>query len=398
MAMTCREPRPRVLDWTCWSRFGVVGLAVAVAGDHACERDGEGRDDPRRLRSMVVSAHRPRLRLRFALMLSVFVLVVFPASAQAHGATDPVASNYLARLGSVPAGLQAHVVDGDLRMWIRVPADRTVVVLDYNHAPYLRFTRAGVAVNQNSVMYYYNLVPPSPPPARLTHSAPPRWQRVSSGHTYLWHDGRLQDLAAQELRPGQRYVGVWRVPLLVDGRATALSGGVWFRPPPSPVWFWPIVVIVLCVVAAWRVKNPRLDQRTARLLALGALGAVAVVGIGRGLHGRPGVSVFQLLELGLILAFVLWGLFRVLVQRAGYFLYLLIGIVALWQGLVMIPTLFHGFVLIALPAFVARAATVLALGAAAGLCLMVFRLFDQREESSSAEEFDEEDVGAWRPV
>jgi hypothetical protein len=245
-------------------------------------------------------------------------------------------------------------------------------------------------------MYYYNQVPPSVPPRGLKRSTPTRWFQVSSGHTYLWHDGRLQDLSAQALLPGQRYVGEWHIALLVDGRAAALSGGVWFRPAPSLAWLWPIAVIVLCALAAWRVKDPRLDQWTARLLALGALGAVAVAGIGRGLHGRPGVSVFQLVELGLILAFVLWGLFRVLAQRAGYFSYMVIAIVALWQGLVMIPTLFHGFVLIAVPAFVARVATVVALGAGAALLLLAIRLFDQREESSSAEEFDENDDGAWR--
>ncbi len=59
----------------------------------------------------------------------------------------------------LPAGLQAKVIDGDLRMWLQVPRDQTVVVLDYRGAPYVRFSPAGVDVNHNSSMYYLNQTP-----------------------------------------------------------------------------------------------------------------------------------------------------------------------------------------------------------------------------------------------
>jgi hypothetical protein len=80
----------------------------------------------------------------------------FPGSASAHGPVAPVALDYLARVASLPAGLDAKVVDGDQRMWLQVPAAQTVLVLDYAGAPYLRFSRAGIEVNQNSAMYYLN--------------------------------------------------------------------------------------------------------------------------------------------------------------------------------------------------------------------------------------------------
>ena len=51
----------------------------------------------------------------------------------------------------------------------------------------------------------------------------------------------------------------------------------------------------------------------------------------------------------------------------------------------MIPTLLNGFVLIAVPAFVARAATVSALGAGAGLFLMAIRIQDWQDEPPSAD-------------
>jgi hypothetical protein len=133
------------------------------------------------------------------------------------------------------------------------------------------------------------------------------------------------------------------------------------------------------------VKRHSLDQWTARLLALGALGSVAAAATGRELHGRPIVSLLQQVELGLILAFVLWGLFRLLLQRPGFFSYFVIAIAALWEGLEMLPTLLRGFVLISEPPFVARTATILALGTGICLLLMVFRLYDQRDPRSTQE-------------
>jgi hypothetical protein len=161
------------------------------------------------------------------------------------------------------------------------------------------------------------------------------------------------------------------------------------------------VVLLLCVVAAWRVRRPQVDRGTARLLGLGALAAIAVAGVGREFHGRPSVSVFQLVELAAILAFVAWASYRVGFRRPGAFTVFAIAVVALWEGLSLLPTLTHGFVLIALPAFVARLATVLALGAATGLLLLMFRLYDQQDELSADRPYsaptqrDGQDEDAW---
>jgi hypothetical protein len=316
-----------------------------------------------------------------------------PAVAQAHGPVAPVALDYLALVRQLPPGLDAKVVDGDQRMWLQVPAGETVVVLDYRGAPYLRFTRQGVAVNHNSPMYYLNQTPVAlRPPPSLGPKTPPKWLPVTSAHAYGWHDGRLHALAAVALAPGASFVGTWRVPIVVDGRSTAISGGLWHRGPPSLVWFWPIAVLLLCLLAERRLRRPALDQWTARLLGVAALAAVAVAAVGYELHGRPVVSTFQLATLAAILAFVVWGLFRVIFQRAGFLTYLVIAIVALWHGLELFQTLDNGFVLIALPAFVARTASVVALGAGIGLLLMVFRLAELRHERSQEDERQPEEL------
>ena len=277
------------------------------------------------------------------------------------------------------------MVDGDLRMWLRVPADRTVVVLDYRGSPYLRFSPAGVAVNHNSTMYYLNQTPfAQTPPANLTPRTPPSWYRVSSGHAYEWHDGRLHALASVALTPGVSFVGRWKVPLRVDGRLAAIDGGLWHADNPSIVWFWPILVVVACVLAAWRLRRRRLDELIARTLALSGWWPSPSPGWACSSMGGLRVSVFQMVELAFILAFVGWGLWRALLHGPRYFSAFLIAVGAVWAGGVLVPTLLHGFVLIALPAVVARTVTVVCLASGAGLLLLVFRLFDDDDDRDAA--------------
>jgi hypothetical protein len=332
----------------------------------------------------------------------VAALAAFPVPASAHGPVAPIASSYQARVSQAPVGLDAKVIDGDQRLWLKVARGRTVVVLDDRGAPYLRFSRSGVEVNHNSAIYYLNQTPVAEvPPSNLTRTTPPSWHRVRGSDAYGWHDGRLHALAAVALSPGASYVGRWTIPVTVDARPAAISGGLWHADDASIAWFWPIVVILACVVAAWRVRRPALDVFVARTLSFTALAGVTVGGVARQLHGRPTVGASQVIGLVLILAFVAWAISRLLVRRPGYFFFLVVSVAALWQGAELIGTLRNGFVLAAVPSFVARLAAVICLGTGAGLLLMVFRLSPRRDEGSahrpddSADEPEFDDERAW---
>ncbi len=333
-----------------------------------------------------------RRRWRALSLVAAAVLVAaLPGAAEAHGPIAPIASKYLARINTVPPGLDAKVIDGDLRLWLSVPASQTVVILDYRGAPYLRFSAAGVAVNENSSMSYLNQAPAEVPPSNLGPSTPPKWSSAGGGHSYQWHDGRLGSLATVALAPGRSYVGRWFIPVRVDGRLSSIAGGLWHAPNPSIVWFWPIIVILACTLAAWRVRSAVLNVRVTRVLAIAALTATVVSAVGQGLHGRPTVSVLQLITLAAVLAFVGWALRRLILRRAGYFTYFVIAFVAIWEGAELIPTLLDGFVLAAVPAFVARAAAVVCLGSGLGLLLVAFRLVDPFEREARAAATDQFD-------
>jgi hypothetical protein len=319
---------------------------------------------------------RQRGRITGALIVIVAALAA-PSPAAAHGPVDPPASSYLARVSRLPAGVTAKVIDGDQRLWLRVDPRRTVVVLDYQGAPYLRFGPAGVAVNTSSAMYYLNQVPAQIPPQGTGAAARPHWSKVSSGHAYGWHDGRLHALATTALAPGASYLGRWQVPVRVDGARAAIAGGLYYRASPSIVWFWPILVALVCVLAARRLRRPELDERVARALAAIALAGFTVAVCGQQLHGRPSVSVGQGVVLAAALAFAAWGAWRLVIHRHGWFTFFLIAAVAIWEGASLIAVLLDGYVLLALPPLLARIAVTACLSAGVALLPVVFALAER---------------------
>jgi hypothetical protein len=334
------------------------------------------------------TVHR-RIWLLVCLLAGVAALT--PASADAHGATNPVASSYLARITSRPTGFSARVVAGDLRLWLRVPRHVSVLVLDYRGAPYLRFDDGRIWANRESQAYYYNQIPPANPPSRLGKTTPPHWLAVGHGYSYEWHDGRLSALAFEAIAPDSSYVGAWRIPLVLDGRQLAVTGALWFRAAPSIAWFWPIVVLLVCVLAALRLRDLQIDAAVARFVALFTLVGITLAAIGRDLHGQPGLSGFGVAELTFIAVLAAWTAWRAVRDRVRAFAYCLIVVAALWEGITLIPTLLHGYVLLALPPFLGRLATVMCLAGAVALALPTIRLYraalaeEQLEPADSAE-------------
>ena len=315
-----------------------------------------------------------RSAARAAVVLALLAAAagVLPGRASAHaGLTAPAATSFVARIGSVPAGLEARVVDGDQRLWLRASPRLTAYVLGFEGEAYLRFSPAGVAVNVHSPAYYLNRTRPLKPPATLGPGTVPLWKPVSRGHTYSWHEDRLHSLAAAARTPGSSYVGRWTIPVLTGGGMTSITGGLWHADPPSRIWFWPIVVVLACLAAVLRLRDRRRDAVAAAVLAAAALGAATLGRLGRELYGRPTVSTGQLALVALTCA----------VAAALALLYLrptwralagtVIAALGIYQGLALVGTLLHGFVLSVLPAWLERAAAVTSLAAGIGLLVVV---------------------------
>ena len=297
--------------------------------------------------------------------------LIFPATALAHGRNAPVATSFRARVDQVPArALEAKVVDGDRKLWLRVPSRVTLTVLGFDREPYIRFEPAGVYLNLRSPTYYLNRPRPLYAPAGTSASAPPDWKRVTHGHTYSWHENRLHALERLVNGGKARKVGRWSVPVEVAGGRSLIGGTLSYVPGPRG-WVWPLAVITAIGVA---LAAAALRRRYAEVaLPVLALAAALVARLGRELYGRPEVTAASLAVavLSCVLALaLLWGLFKARAERRQL-VALVIGGLALYQGLTLAPTLTKGVVLAALPANIERAGVATALACAVATLAVV---------------------------
>ena len=327
-------------------------------------------------------ARRTNSRLTRVLVTGAVVgaALVSPGVAFAHvGKSAPVATNFDAQLRGVKPvsrAIEAKVVDGDRELWLRVSPAATVLIPGAEGEPLLRFDRAGVFVNSRSLTAQSDRIDRFDLRPDPNLHARPLWHRLSSGHSYLWHEHRLH--AFEPLARGHHtttIVGRWSVPLLIDGRHHALVGSLVYRPPAS-AWPWILLACALAVISAGTLAlSLRAARQMAVLAALVAVLLVWVLRIGRELYGRPGIGVTGYAEMvltSLIGVALLYGLLHG-DRGVRLFTAFLVAFGCLYQGLTMLPVLTHSVALTALPTVVARVGVAAILGLGAGVLAITLR-------------------------
>jgi hypothetical protein len=295
-----------------------------------------------------------------------------PATASAHaGLTRPVASDYVAIVTGAPPGVAVRVVDGDQQLWMSVNPRLSVIVLGLRGEPYLRFSPHGVDENLRSPTVYLNRPVPAELPPGLGAGVRPQWRRLTGAHSYMWYENRLQALALGAHRDSPGSVGAWVIPMVVDGRRTQVRGRLDFQPRPTRLWLWPVVVGLASIPAVLRLQVTRFTRRLVRILALIAVPAVIVGRVGRELYGHPGVALAQMIDLAatgllgvLLIAWLLRG-------RRWEPAALIASVLAVYEGVLLLPTLERGFVLAVDPAVIERSAASVCLAAGLGGLLSI---------------------------
>src|SRR3954454_7837067 len=118
-----------------------------------------------------------------------------PAAALAHGGNGGAASDYRVRISGYSgdrSGFELRIIELGNRVELRRTTAATVVVLGYEHEPYLRLDAGGVFENVNSPAHYLNQnrFASTVPPASATATATPSWTRIEAGASVRWHDHR----------------------------------------------------------------------------------------------------------------------------------------------------------------------------------------------------------------
>jgi hypothetical protein len=308
---------------------------------------------------------------RRSALLAVALALPAPATAYAHTG-GRIATDFEARVaGLAPRapGVRARVIGGDLKLELAVSGGHDVVVLGLEGEPFLRFTAAGVAANAASPTAWSTGVVARADAVKP--AAGPVWRRVSSGHTYAWHENRLRPRPSV---PGggatPRRVAPWSIPLLVDGRRTRLGGWEWYASGPAPwPWLAALLVPLAAAIAAVRYGRRRLQRRLAAVLVPVAVGAWLVGWIGILVDGGASTLVVALAAAYAAVTILLVA--AALAAATGDARMAVAGVVGALAAVFTLPEVeafTRGFVLSALPATAARAAAIVSF--TAGLALV----------------------------
>ncbi len=290
--------------------------------------------------------------------------------ASAHLRSGTVAVDY--RVGvahPVTQAYTARIYQSDHGLSLTQRPAHVVTVLGYLGEPVIRLDDAGLSVNAAS------------PTARAMHlvdkahavQAPgARWHLQRGRHSVVWHDARVQGL------PPGLDAGIWRVPLVVDGRGQTLSGTL-RRFPHPPLWLW------LAALAGWLaagaiplIRRGREPVR-ARALVLAVIAAVAAVVIAVAFaldaYASPGtwiVGVDVIIFLAVGVEVMRRGPRHLQVAAAIW-----LGLVSAALGLLNGAVVLHPIVLAILPGTVMRALVVTAIGAGAAAAVLGATLFGE---------------------
>ena len=169
---------------------------------------------------------------RITAVLPGLVAVGFLASprvASAHLRSGAVAVDYQASvLHADTSAYSAQIFQSDRALSITVRPGHAVVLVGYLGEPVFRLDAVGLWLNAASpTAVVLRLVKKS----QQILASTPRWRLQRRRRSVVWQDAR-----AQGLPPGMRQ-GVWRVPLIVDGRDARLEGELRRFPAPA-LWPW----------------------------------------------------------------------------------------------------------------------------------------------------------------
>lgn len=205
------------------------------------------------------------------LLVTLAALAAGASPAAAHGRGSE-STNFSSRVLQTPElpGVTWEVIGGDQYLAVTNTSDTEILVTGYSDEPYLRVGPDGVFHNLASDATYVNedrygeVVIPDEVGAGFE----PRWEKISDGVTYAWHDHRIHWMSPQ-LPPmvvdtsKETLINPWTVPFSAGGEDYQVEGELRWVPPPSPVpWLALAVVLTLPALLGLRHRAAA-DEETA---------------------------------------------------------------------------------------------------------------------------------------
>ncbi|MCU1352218.1 MAG: hypothetical protein JWM05_1427 [Acidimicrobiales bacterium] len=328
------------------------------------------------------------------LLLAAACVAVLVVGGATPASADPAKpTNYRSRVlrvePALPPGVTVRVVGGDGFLELHSTGHEVEVldqVQDSGGAPraYLRIRADGtVQLNRSSVGYYVNGSRDGrgSPPARVQRAGVrPSWQTVGHHGRYAWHDHRIHWMSPG--RPPSVHGdhgkvamggtdGDWVVPLVVDGRATRVTGELVLLAAPSPLP-WLLGAVVIAAAAILVGARAPLPVIAAGGLTGGAIGSA----VGWAQHlASPATVGGTPLSWALPAAALVAGLVAAAWRPASTRVVAGLAAASLLGGWIVMrwPVLDHAVLPTELPAALDRAGTAVVLGLAVAVATVAVR-------------------------
>jgi len=263
-------------------------------------------------------------RIGLSALIAIVVLVVQAAPASAHTVSGQGATNYRPVLQSItPAvpGLSAKTLD--VGSWIEVTwtGSGDLTILGYEGEPYLRIGADGVYRNKLSPATYLNVTRTyyGAIPAFANAKAAPVWEKLSGGHSVIWHDHRIHWMGGptpKQVRadPGAPHlVFTWAIDMTAGTTPVTVRGELLWVPGASP-WPWVVLIVLLGLAAIAAGRSRRWSTELLVLLAvLIVTDAIHAIGTGLDVPGSP-VHKTLLIFAGSYYSIVAWVLGAVAIR------------------------------------------------------------------------------------
>lgn len=183
-----------------------------------------------------------RKRRRLIAVVWLLVLLGATAPARADSAAPTTYRSEVTDLEPTVEGLAVEVVGGDAFLQIEAPPGIRVDIPGYEEEPYIRIgPRGEVEVNRNSPTHWLNedRYGRTAVPEGVSAEAPPRWEAVADNGSYGWHDHRIHwmspDPPPSVVRSSHSVLYEWSVPIVVDGQDVRVVGVLEWVPSISPL-------------------------------------------------------------------------------------------------------------------------------------------------------------------
>lgn len=218
------------------------------------------------------------IRIIYATVAFITILSITPTSAYAHGIGGSSGSDSTSKvqfISPTTRDFSAKSVENGQRIEIKKLTNKDLLILGIDREPFIKITNAGVFENSNSGTVIINKSTSGSinqetlisefEKINSDSTANPKWKKISSSHTYTFHDHRIHYMGSVPDKATS--LGTNSLKIEVDGKnyEVVLAFSTVDK-PKSIIYIFPMILIV--IVFLLMLKNSKFVEIISKRIVL----------------------------------------------------------------------------------------------------------------------------------